>query len=298
MKMLFHEIYGSYFRTVAAILAEAVDGPVTERRMYEIAGKLGFGESAMTIPTALKMEEWPLLDTLNHAPCMPLTTLEKRWMKAILLDKRARLFDLPQTGLEDVEPLFLPEVFDCYDQYADGDPYDDPAYIRHFRVLLRALREKRRISVCFCNQWGVLLKWECVPLRMEYSPKDDKFRLMIAGTPYDRTVNVARITQAELLEPYATGEWHEPCTDLHRLVLELRDERNTLERAMMHFSHLKKETKKLEDGRYRVTLCYDQTDETEILIRVLAFGPMLRVVSPDDFVQKLRTRLEKQLAYQ
>ena len=37
--MLFHEIYGNYYNAVAAILAEAVKGDLTEKRMNEIEKK-------------------------------------------------------------------------------------------------------------------------------------------------------------------------------------------------------------------------------------------------------------------
>ena len=39
---------------------------------------------------------------------------------------------------------------------------------------------------------------------------------------------------------------------------------------------------------------YDGEDETEVLIRVLSFGPRLRVVAPEAFVDKIRERLERQ----
>ena len=73
------------------------------------------------------------------------------------------------------------------------------------------------------------------------------------------------------------------------------DERNALERVMLHFSHLEKETRRLEDGRYEVRLTYESEDETEILIRILSFGPMLEVVAPQDFRDKVRERIEKQM---
>lgn len=59
-----------------------------------------------------------------------------------------------------------------------------------------------------------------------------------------------------------------------KLVIELIDERNALERAMLHFSHLEKKTEKVSNDRYKITLYYDKDDETELLIRVLAFGPV------------------------
>ena len=35
-------------------------------------------------------------------------------------------------------------------------------------------------------------------------------------------------------------------------------------------------------------------DETEMLVRILSFDPVIRVVSPDHFIELIRTRLEKQ----
>ena len=76
--------------------------------------------------------------------------------------------------------------------------------------------------------------------------------------------------------------------------MELVDERNALERVMLHFSHLEKETVRLDGDRYLITLQYNQEDEAEILIRVLSFGPMLKVLEPSSFVDQIRNRLERQ----
>ena len=65
------------------------------------------------------------------------------------------------------------------------------------------------------------------------------------------------------------------------MILELKDERNALERFMLHFSHLKKETRKLDDGRFMVKLHYDKEDRTEMLIRILSFGPVVKVKCRD-----------------
>ena len=73
--------------------------------------------------------------------------------------------------------------------------------------------------------------------------------------------------------------------------------RNALERVLLHFSHLQKETERLDDIHYRVTLCYDKQDETEMVIRVLSFGPMIRVTEPKRFVALLRQRIERQMQF-
>jgi predicted DNA-binding transcriptional regulator YafY len=196
--------------------------------------------------------------------------------------------------LEDVEALYTQDVFAYFDRYADGDPYADEIYIAHFRTVLAALREKRKLRVRFEGSTGRRHTRLVVPYRIEYSSKDGKFRLIVAAG-FGGTINIGRISACEPAEPYSPGEAVPPRRMTKTLVLELTDERNALERAMLHFSHLEKETERLPDeARYRITLKYDRGDDAEMLIRVLAFGPLLRVLSPDDFVERMRERLNRQ----
>lgn len=299
--MLFSEIYGIYFHTAAAILAEAVKGELTEEKLTELVREKAFAESLALIPAALK-EEWSLLDDslrtpLKNPPFKPLTLLEKRWLRTLLDDPRIALFEPDAEGLADVKPLFSRERIVFFDQYADGDPYEDPGYISNFRIVLKAFREHRKLRVSFTGHLGKDHCWICVPYWLEYSEKDDKFRLITASRSGSRmTVNLARIRRCELLEPYSAAEYLPPPPKPQPLVMELIDERNGLERIMLHFSHLQKETVKLSENRYRLTLYYDKEDETEILIRVLSFGSLLRVLSPPEFIAQIKTRLEKQQA--
>lgn len=298
--MLFSEVYGSYFGAVAAALAEASDGALTPHRLTEIVGEKAFAESTLSIPGALKSEEWPLLDgelgpVIRHKPTMPLTLLEKRWMKALLSDPRIALFDPDTAGLEDVEPLYRQGTFVLFDQYADGDPYEDPDYIACFRTALKAIREKRKLRIRVRGKAGVRYSFACIPYRLEYSAKDDKFRLLTYGEGRLNTVNMARIYSCELLENYDPDSVTFPRERLKELTLLLHDERNGLERVLLHFSHLEKETLKLDDRLYQIKLRYDQDDETELLIRVLSFGPVLEVKGPDEFIRLMRERIRKQL---
>lgn len=300
--MLFHEIYGSYFNVVAAVLAEASEGRLTDQRMTALVREKAFAESALSIPAALKSGEWPLLDAdrrtvIRHKPTMPLTTLQKRWLKALLSDPRIALFEPDTSGLEDVEPLYGQDTFILFDQYADGDPYEDPAYIACFRTVLRAIREKRMIRVRFRGHTGARHCIECMPYRMEYSVKDDKFRLLAARRHRSDTINIARICSCELLDEYDPKSAVLPEEHLEELTLLLHDERNALERVLLHFSHFEKETIKLDDWLYQIKLRYDKGDETELLIRVLSFGPVLEVKAPTEFIQLMRNRIQKQIGY-
>lgn len=300
--MLFSEIYGSYFNVVAAVLAEAVEGCLTEGCLTELVQEKAFAESVLAIPAALKSGDWPLLGknfepVIRHKPTMPLTTLQKRWLKALLLDPRIALFAPDAAGLEDVEPLYRPETFVRFDQYADGDPYGDEGYIRCFRTVLQAIREKRRLNIRFHSRTAARHWITCIPYRLEYSAKDDKFRLLAAGTRRDNVINLARVEFCELLEEYDPDSFRLPEKNLHELVLLLHDERNGLERVLLHFSHFEKETRKLGDQLYQINLRYDQEDETELLIRVLSFGPVLEVKAPAEFIALVKGRVDWQAAH-
>jgi len=72
----------------------------------------------------------------------------------------------------------------------------------------------------------------------------------------------------------------------------MREHRSIL--AFAYFSHFQKETKQLHDDLYKVTLFYNREDETELLIRILSFGPVIKVLAPDDLIASLASRLQKQ----
>ena len=65
---------------------------------------------------------------------------------------------------------------------------------------------------------------------------------------------------------------------------------------MLHFSHFEKETVRLDETHYRLALRYSREDETELLIRILSFGSVIKVLSPEGMVAQLRQRLERQSA--
>lgn len=301
--MLFNEIYSSYFNVVADVLARACEGNLQENDINDIIAKKAFGESILNIPSALKEQEWKLLtedlDTpLLSSPTIPLTTLQKQWMKALLQDPRIKLFNPSADGLEDVVPLYKQEWFEYYDRYSDGDNYENERYIENFRLILQSLREYRRISVKFKGHREQKLYRVCIPYKLEYSSKDDKFRLIgiVDSRNADNylTINLSRVKAVKLLGQYPSEEYGPPKPRMRELTIELVNERNCLERFMLHFSHLEKEAEKLDKTHYRVRLKYDRDDETEILIRIISFGAKVKVLSPDRFINLIKERLEKQ----
>ena len=78
---------------------------------------------------------------------------------------------------------------------------------------------------------------------------------------------------------------------MQSLTLEITDERNALERAMLHFAHFEKQAERVDGNRYLLRIRYYENDETEMLIRVLSFGPYVKVLEPESFIELVKQRL-------
>ncbi len=298
--MLFSEYYGAYYDCVSEILKEAVLGTLTRESMLATMQRKGFAESVLAIPAHIKDESWPLVTEdyrtpVRHVPPHPATLLQKRWLKALLLDPRIGLFNVSDKGLEEIEPLFDPKKIVWYDRYADGDPYDDPGYIARFRLLLDAVKTHRRVQLSYLSRRGRQNVWTVFPHRLEYSAIDDKFRLLCESNKWNsRTLNLKRISACRLLETFDPEDHPAPIPANESVTLEILNERNALERALLQFSYLAKRTERINDNTYRMTLQYRDEDETELLIKILSFGPMLKVVEPSAFIGLIRERIHMQ----
>lgn len=296
--MIFSELYSAYYNTVAKMITAAFDKSTTEKDLDRIVSENAFSESVLTIMPSLKSGKWKLLDDdlrplLAHEPTMPLTLLQKRWLKAISLDKRIKLFDVRFPDLSDVEPLFTEDDHKVYDKYSDGDDFDDEKYIQRFRLIYYAIKNELPVIARLNNRFGKEATLRFFPKGFEYSEKDDKIRVIIDGCKY-RQINLGRIINCQL---YAgTGPWNEKpkAEQTRELTLQITDERNALERVMLHFAHFEKQAERIDDKRYLLHLKYYANDETEIVIRVLSFGPCVKVISPHDFVGLIKKRLIEQ----
>ncbi len=299
--MIFSELYGAYYNALAAVLKAAVERPLTSRELRAIIAQHAFGESVLNMEPALMEERWQLLHangttSLHHPPVLPYTTMQKRWLNAIMQDPRMRLFTDETVVFPGVAPLFRQEDIVLFDRYEDGDPYDDPAYIARFRIILQAVGAGQTLRLKTVNRKGNVMRMTVQPIRLEYSEKDDKFRLICANERYGSTVNLGRILQCK---PVA-GDGEEVQTSAlpgggrRTVTFTVENRRNALERAMLHFAHFKKQATRIDDMHYTVQVAYDKNDETEMVIRLLAFGPLVKVTEPASFVELIRQRLVRQ----
>lgn len=200
-----------------------------------------------------------------------------------------RLWDRGITTMGGIAQCELNRIYDWFG--IDGELLHDHAWGREPTTIADIKAYKSKAKSLSSSQ--VLMR-DYKYSEAEIIAKDDKFRLISANKRESLSINLGRIQQCFMLEPCEDADYRPKPMKKRILVLELTDDRNALERVMLHFSHLDKETERIDDTHYKITLFYEKEDETELLIRVLSFGPVLKVVFPDDFVKKLTERLEKQ----
>ena len=63
---------------------------------------------------------------------------------------------------------------------------------------------------------------------------------------------------------------------------------------MLHFANYEKNTKKIDENTYECLIYYNQSIETELLIEILSFGPMIKVTGNERMLNLIKERLYKQ----
>ena len=297
---IFSEIYGTYFRIAAKLMEnEATD----EKTVRDTVMRDGFRDSVLFLPQKLIPggEDWGLFRRENDktlrritkkAPVKVLTKLQKMWLKAKLSDPRIRLFmeedtiEQMQQSLADVKPLYRHEHFRLTDRFADHDDYSDEKYIANFRTALDAVKNQRIVDIHFQTGRGKRASGRFVLLKIEFSPKNGKFRAYCYLMRNDKIhssglINIGRIESIRKCK--------EPA------VIRVTNERNGVERFMLEFASFEKHTvRDLEKNEYTVELWYDEQDETEVLIMLLSFGPVIEILGPEKLRSQARERLKRQ----
>ena len=319
---IFSEIYGTYFRITAKLLENKMTDDKTVR---DTVASSGFKDTLLFLPQKLipsgedyglfrRTASGALERITKNPPIKILSGIQKSWLKAKLSDPKIRLFMDEETlsaldkRLEGVAPLYSQEQFRFIDRFSDSDDFTDKDYIDHFRTALDAVKHRRIVYIEYISGHGRSIRGKFVLLKMEYSPKNDKFRAYCYLLRHDRIrssgiVNIGRITKIAdtgriFRTPVSMDEYFSSRICSSPAVIRVTPERNGVERFMTEFASFEKHTiRDLETNEYTVKLWYDEQDETELLIRLLSFGPVIEILGPPHLREQARRRIAKQYSY-
>ncbi|MDE6036434.1 MAG: WYL domain-containing protein [Ruminococcus sp.] len=307
---IFHEIYSNYFRIAREILKHR---EITKEQKNRIITEMGFSETALYIPDDLwgllrKSVTGKYIPVIKKEPVTVLTEIQKRWIRAIADSPEIKLFlekhtiDALKKKLSDVQPLYRESDFRYTDRFSNGDNFSDSEYQENFRKIIKAIKEHEIIEIVFRSRKNKKLTGVYVPLKIQYSPKNSRFRILVYSVEKERTnvINIGRITEIK-----GTGRRYREEVSAERYFVEHKSKEpvtvrintgiSTTERFFMEFAPYEKRTEyDSETGICIVQLWYDRQDETELLIRLLSYGATIEILSPEDFRKKAIERIEKQ----
>lgn len=313
---LFSEVYGCYYQVLRHLLSNAKGHKLSELQQQIM--EESFGESMLYMIPKLESGEWNLFtkegelfySKIREDFAVPISKLQKSYLKALIEDARICLFleNSVKVQLEnmlaDTEPLWQAKDFYYFDRFSDGDPFAAKKYRQNFRYLLQAIKNRQYVDIDYESPRGNRVHHHYLPCRLEYSVKNNKFRLLAIEAKQKKRLRLEWMNLGRMQYVLPLEEYAENPIDLNALIqnsyykeplrLRIINKRNALERAMLHFANYEKNTTKIGEDTYECLIYYNQNMETELLIEVMSFGPMLTVLGNDRFLELLKTRLQKQ----
>lgn len=261
-----------------------------------------------------------------YSDVIPLTKWELRWLRTILDDPKMSLFLTPDTisALKNIIPQDITPI--CIRKNGNNakatsadniyyfDRYHSESYqidSHLFRMILSALHNNEALSINYNAGKGTSFEGIYYPIYIEFSKRDDRFRLYVQEAKTDRIymMNCDWISDAEL-----TGTNF----DMHRcqsvlkgffdanqcnVSVEFEDTRNILDRILNEFSPWKKrcecirkkDEKNEIPAKYKLTIYYHRYDQMDMVVRLMSYGPYIRFIDKEHFICKeILKRVEKQ----
>ncbi|MDE5620561.1 MAG: WYL domain-containing protein [Ruminococcus sp.] len=318
---IFHEIYSTYFRIASEILKLP---NITEKDINKIIETYGFRNSMLFLPQKFLLQndgsDWGLLKrssdgklvkVIKNKPIEILTEIQKRWLKSKLDNPKIKLFIENDTlvslkkRLEDVTPFYSSEHFRYTDQFSDGDDFSDELYQENFRKILKAVKSHEILEITFFSGNGKKISGKYIPLKIQYSAKNDRFRLFCFSLKdgelfHSGVINIGRVEQVRNTSEHyekniSTDDYFRKRKCKEPVTVCISDERNATERFFMEFAPYEKNTlSNSDDGKCIVKIWYDYQEETELLIRLLSFGPVIEILEPPEFRRQAKERITRQ----
>lgn len=241
-----------------------------------------------------------------------LTNIEKYWLKNLLNEEFIQLILSDTTisklksALEEVDCPNTNEIIDTTNKSILPAIEDFDKYKTNFRILIKAILEGSIIKYCNVDRFG---KEYCdkraLPVRIEYSVKDERFRVSIYSLDDNRPImaNILSLSNIEIEENQDLSfdreavirQVHESRYSKEPIILELIDERAAMERCFMSFSELERFSRCIGENKYEMKLYYYTFEEEEIIRKILAIGPYVKVISPQNIREEVIRRIRKAL---
>lgn len=239
---------------------------------------------------------------------IPLTTWELRWLCTVLHDDKLKLFLSSETinklialMPDNIKPISLSDII-AFDRYHSIGHKPNAGF---FKAIVSALHKCVRLQIKYTDGKGRKYEGTYCPLHIEYSKRDNRFRLYVVDETSKRVhiMNIDGITSIYQCDSsFCPDDYQKILSDFlertsRKITVEFIDTKNIPDRLLNEFAPWRKRCKLInpETKLYRFTLYYHKYDEIDVLIRLMSYGPYIRIVDKDHFLYKeLIERIKKQ----
>lgn len=168
---------------------------------------------------------------------------------------------------------------------------------KNMKVLLEAINSRKKIKYTYKKTKK--LEYECLPVKIEYDNRKQRFYAILWNgsrmikSILSNMINV-EITDKYDDENYSVSEIMKKRKNKEPVVFYVSDKRNhnAINRAIETFCIYEHIIEEQEDSTIKCTINYYDIDSDLLLDDILSFGADIKVVSPQNVVEKIKIRLE------
>jgi len=327
---LFNEVKNRYFHLVFRIINECADGRTKTdlvRIVHEgefeqkLIGKNQQSFADMILNKGNKDEKlnllrekeglfYPCIDSNGKSPLpVRLTNLEKAWLKTLLQQREVKLLlnkntlDKLDRELDDFDSPIKQEYFETTNSVKLPEISQRENYKANFRLILQALINEKPIRYTNVDRNGnVYANKLALPVNLEYSMRDSRFRVSMYSIDDDRPVmaNVFSLSDIRIVDEdigidrgTAKKLLFEQKYSDKPVILEVTDKNTAMERCFMCFSGMERTARELGNNKYEIRLNYYLFEEENIIQNILSLGPYVKVISPQRIADEVIKRVKK-----
>lgn len=253
-------------------------------------------------------------ETLDfYRDVVPLTQMEMRWLRTMLEDRWIGYFLAPEErqallqALMEGEAIPVPLPMNRV-KYFDQNRFPKEqrkGEARAVRGLLEAITRRRVVHLQYLSVKEKRISGRFCPVLLMFSKRDNRFQGYLQSCQNQRIyiLNLSRIQSVALTEECFDYSAAKEALDQYQaeqersVEVEFFNVRDLAERLLTEFSPWKKRcVYERSTGLYRLTLFYQKQEEADLVVRLMGYGPDLRITdSGHPIRQAVEERVRRQM---
>lgn len=233
----------------------------------------------------------------------PLTTPEISFLKTIINDENCKLimgesYNLLKTELNkpefnEIYPYFDKNNYAIFDQFVNGDRlfFKDKNYKINFNLLINAVKKNKPVYFEYIED-EILKTKISVPEKIEYSQKEDRFKVVLNSK--NRPLDVQNIRLCKYTDKNLS-----PAKDKEILTcivaIDIPENKKYIrDRLFREFSPFERDCEKIDDTGHILSFKFEKGDYKEIAYRLLQFGPYVYCSEPKIVHERIKEKVNHQ----